>query len=252
MPAIINLLNILQNKTQAMRKLIVVTGGSKGIGRAVVEKFMSEGFDAVTCSRHLDELKNLKVELENTYSGSTLYIRESDMSVKADAQSFADYVLTLKRPPDVLINNAGYFVPGEIATEPEGNLESMINANLYSAYHLTRSLLPKMKEVKAGQIFNMCSIASIKAYPNGGSYAISKFALLGFSKCLREEVKHLNIRVTAVMPGATKTRSWEGVDLPDDRFISVEDIANSIFSAYSLSSGSVVEEIIIRPQLGDI
>jgi short-subunit dehydrogenase len=98
----------------------------------------------------------------------------------------------------------------------------------------------------------MCSIASIKAYPNGGSYAISKFALLGFSKCLREELKSFNIRVTAIMPGATLTASWEGVDLPEERFMRVEDVADTIYGAYSLSGRSVVEEIIIRPQLGDL
>ena len=80
----------------------------------------------------------------------------------------------------------------------------------------------------------MCSIASIKAYPNGGSYAISKFALLGFSKCLREELKGHGIRVTAVIPGATKTASWEGSGLPDDRFMTVEDVADAVHSAYTL------------------
>ncbi len=152
----------------------------------------------------------------------------------------------------MLINNAGYFVPGEISTEPEGNLQSMIEANLYSAYHVTRGLVSQMKELRSGHIFNMCSIASFQAYENGGSYAISKFALLGFSKCLREELKEHRIKVTAVMPGATKTRSWEGTDLPDERFMKAADVADTVFAAYSLSPNTVVEEIIIRPQLGDI
>ncbi|MBT1712581.1 SDR family oxidoreductase, partial [Fulvivirgaceae bacterium PWU5] len=91
-------------------------------------------------------------------------------------------------------NNTGFFVPGEIASEPDGTLESMINANLYSAYYTTRGLVQIMKERRSGHIFNICSIASIKAYSNGGSYAISKFALLGLSKCLREELKQDNIR----------------------------------------------------------
>jgi short-subunit dehydrogenase len=109
-----------------------------------------------------------------------------------------------------------------------------------------------MKLNRSGHIFNMCSIASFMAYPNGGSYAISKFALLGFSKCLREELKTFGIRVTAVMPGATKTASWEGVEIPEDRFIKVEDVADSVFAAYALSDRSVIEELIIRPQLGDL
>jgi short-subunit dehydrogenase len=174
------------------------------------------------------------------------------MAVKDDVKKFIEFVLSINRPIDILVNNAGYFIPGEIATEEEGTLESMINANLYSAYYTTRGLVKSMRERKSGYIFNMCSIASIKAYPNGGSYAISKFALLGFSKCLREELKSFNIRVTAIMPGATLTASWEGVDLPEERFMRVEDVADTIYGAYSLSGRSVIEEIIIRPQLGDL
>lgn len=235
-----------------MRKLIVVTGGSQGIGRAIVSKFASEGFDVVTCARHAGDLEVLKIQIENLNPGSTVFVKQTDMSVRSQVVGFGDFILSLNRPVHVLVNNAGYFVPGEIATEPEGNLESMINANLYSAYYMTRALVAHMKNIKGGHIFNMCSIASIQAYKNGGSYAISKFALLGFSKCLREELKGFQIRVTAVLPGATKTRSWAGAKLPDDRFIKAEDVANSVYGAYALSPGSVVEEILIRPQEGDI
>jgi short-subunit dehydrogenase len=234
-----------------MNKLIVVTGGTKGIGRAVVEKFASEGFDVATCSRNRNDLEELKRGIEKVLSVK-IYIQVADMSKREDVNSFCTYVSTLHRPVDVLVNNAGYFLPGEISTEPEGTLESMINANLYSAYHTTRALIDAMKTRKSGHIFNLCSIASIKAYPNGGSYAISKFALLGFSKCLREELKHFGVRVTAVLPGATFTPSWEGIDLPESRFIPPEDIAEAIFSAHSLSGRTVIEEILIRPQLGDI
>lgn len=235
-----------------MNKLIVVSGGTKGIGRAIVEAFVKEGFDAAVCARKPEELAKLKNELEEVYAGSTILVHAADVSVKEQVKSFADFIISLNRPVDVLVNNAGYFVPGEIATEEEGVLEQMMNANVFSAYHLTRGLVTTMRKNKSGHIFNMCSIASIKAYANGGSYAITKFALLGFSKCLREELKKDGIRVTSIMPGATKTASWDGVDLPDERFIPVEDVADIVYSSYSLSTRSVVEEILIRPQLGDI
>lgn len=234
-----------------MNKVIVVTGGTKGIGLAVIEKFASQGFDVVACARNAKELEALKESTEKKYSVK-VFTKPTDMGDKIQVKAFAEFVLALDRSVDVLVNNAGFFTPGEISTEPEGTLESMINANLYSAYNLTRRLVGEMKEKKSGYIFNICSIASFTAYANGGSYAISKFALLGFSKCLREELKKYNIRVTAVMPGATKTRSWDGVDLPDDRFMPARDIAETVFSAYALSGRSVVEEIVIRPQLGDI
>ncbi len=235
-----------------MRKLIVVTGGSQGIGRAIVSRFAAEGFDIATCARHAGDLEVLKIQVEKLYPGSTVFTHQADVSIASEVGRFADFVLSIDRSVIGLVNNAGYFVPGEITTEPEGNLESMINVNLYSAYHLTRALAPYLKSQKSGHIFNMCSIASITAYENGGSYAISKAALLGFSRCLREELKSYGIRVTAIMPGATNTRSWAGAELPSERFIKPEDVASAVYMAYSMAPGSVVEEIIIRPQEGDV
>jgi len=234
-----------------MNKLIVVTGGTKGIGRAVLDRFSRAGFDVATCSRKGVELEKLDGEIGKA-AGVNVFTHVTDMSVKDEVIRFGDYVNSLQRPVEVLVNNAGCFIPGSVLEEPEGSLESMINSNVLSAYYLTRILAPNMKKGREGHIFNICSIASIKAYPNGGSYAISKFALFGFSKVLREELKEFGIRVTSVLPGATRTASWDGVDLPDDRFMSKEDVAETIYSAYSLSKRSVVEEIIIRPQLGDI
>jgi hypothetical protein len=235
-----------------MQKLAVVTGGTKGIGRAIIQKFAAAGFDIVTCARHARDLEALKQALENEYAGIKVYTLPTDMAVKDDVAKFVAFAANLNRPVEVLVNNAGYFIPGDISTEPEGTLENMINANLYSAYYATRGFIQNMRAAKRGHIFNICSIASFMAYPNGGSYAISKFALLGFSKSLREESKPYNIRVTAVMPGATRTASWDGVDLPDERFMKSEDVAETIYSAYILSERSVVEEIVIRPQLGDL
>jgi short-subunit dehydrogenase len=233
-----------------MNKLIAVTGGTKGIGKAILEKFASNSFDIITCSRNKDELDTLKIHFEKM--GIKAYVVAADMADKKQINAFTDFVNSLNRPLDVLVNNAGYYVPGLVTEEPDGILESMISSNVYSAYYTTRGIVGQMKANRAGHIFNICSVASIKAYPNGGSYAISKFALLGFSKVLREELKEHRIRVTAILPGATQTSSWDGVDLPEDRFMKAEDVADTVYAAYALSGRSVVEELVIRPQLGDI
>lgn len=234
-----------------MNQLAVVTGATKGIGRAVAERFAQAGFDIAVCARKEKDLEQMKAEMEKKFSVK-VFVKTADASNKRQVGDFATFVLQLNRPVRVLVNNAGHFIPGETMQEADGVLESMIESNVYSAYYMTRGLMENMKQNKSGHIFNMCSIASIKAYPNGGSYAISKFALLGFTKVLREELKPSGIRVTAVMPGATKTASWEGTDLPDSRFMKTEDVAEVIFNAYAISDRSVVEEVIIRPQLGDI
>jgi short-subunit dehydrogenase len=104
----------------------------------------------------------------------------------------------------------------------------------------------------AGQIFNICSIASLAAYENGGAYSISKFALLGFSKNLRLEIKDQGIKVTAVCPGAVYTNSWSGSGVDPKRIMEARDIAKMIYAATQLSPQAVVEDIVMRPQLGDL
>ncbi len=109
-----------------------------------------------------------------------------------------------------------------------------------------------MKAVKKGHIFNLCSTASHKAYPNGGSYSITKFALLGFSKNLREEMKPHGVKVTSISPGPVLTASWEGFDGPEDRLMEPADVASMLWAAYNLSPQAVIEDILMRPQLGDL
>jgi short-subunit dehydrogenase len=232
-------------------EMIVVTGGSKGIGRATIECFAKGGFDCVTCSRNLQELEAMKSEVEKTFR-TRVYIFQADLSKKEEAFAFIDFVKQLRRPVRALVNNTGKFVPAPIHEEEEGLLESMIETNLYSAYHLSRAFIPEMKERKSGHIINVCSIASIKAYETGGSYSISKFAMYGLSKGLREEMKPYGVKVTSILPGATQTSSWDGEEIDEMRLMKPEDIAELIWSSFSLSNRSVVEDIIVRPQLGDI
>ena len=234
-----------------MAKLAVITSGTKGIGKATVEKFFNQGFDVVTCARSQADLESLKSELESEGS-PRIHIRATDMSKKEEVLAFAQMVLDLNAPVDVLVNNTGVFIPGAVHNEEDGALESMIETNLYSAYYLTRALIGNMMRKKAGHIFTMGSIAGIDSYANGGSYSISKFALRGFTKALREEMKEHGIRVTSFLAGATYTASWEGVDLPEERFMKASDIADAIYGAHALSNQTVVEEILVRPQLGDI
>lgn len=234
-----------------MSKVAVITGGTKGIGRALVERFAAEGFDIITCARNEANLLEIKELIENHHP-VRIHVKPVDVSKRDEVLDFADFVQGLSSQVAVLVNNAGVFIPGQVHTEADGALEQMIQTNLYSAYHLTRQLVPGMKEGKKGHIFNICSTASFMPYVNGGSYCISKFALLGMSKVLREEMKEHQVRVTSVMPGATYTASWEGAEIPEERFMPATDVASAIWNAYSLSDRTVVEELVLRPQLGDI
>lgn len=232
-------------------KNIIITGASKGIGKAIAEVFAQAGNNIFICARNEMDLYKTTEELQTKFPQSTIKAKPADLSKREDINAFAQWCLAVSTP-DILVNNAGYFLPGSVHNEKEGTLEEMMQANLYSAYHLTRLLLPSMMEKKRGHVFNICSIASLHAYANGGSYSISKFAMLGFSKNLREEMKPHNIKVTAVMPGAVYTDSWSGSGIDPKRIMEVNDVAQMVYATSLLSPQACVEDIIMRPQLGDL
>jgi len=235
-----------------MEKVCVVTGATHGIGRATAEKFLAEGFSVAVCARSREELDSLAAEWSDRFPDARTLTEAADFSKLEEVARFGARVEETFSSVTVLVNNAGAFYPGSIADEPEGALEGLMTVNLFSAYHLTRALLPRMKSAGAGHIVNMCSVASLKAYPGGGSYSITKYALLGFSNNLREELKPHGIRVTAVCPGATWSRSWSGSDVPEDRTMAAEDVADAVWAAHALSARACLETVVLRPQLGDL
>jgi short-subunit dehydrogenase len=230
----------------------IITGASRGLGRAIAGQFAMAGYDLVLSSRDPAALEVAVRELEASYPGIAIRSKAADLSDKQQARQLGEWVLGLGLTVDVLVNNAGQFIYGSLFEEEEGVLERLMAVNLYSAYHLTRALLPEMMARKAGHIFNICSIASLKAYHHGGAYGISKYALAGFSANLREEMKGQGIKVTAVYPGATYTDSWAGSGVDPHRIMESADIARMVVAAAGLSPQATVEEIVLRPQLGDL
>jgi short-subunit dehydrogenase len=230
----------------------VITGASRGLGFSMAEAFAVEGHDLYLTSRNEVKLYNALESLMSRFPDQVIKAKPFDLSAKQGALDFGNWVLGLGVEPDILINNAGTFEPGRIIDEPEGQLENMLHVNVLSAYHLTRVLLPSMIKRKSGHIFNISSIAALQAYPNGGSYSISKFALTGFSKNLREELKPYSVKVTCIYPGAVYTDSWSGSGLDPGRFMKPSDISDTIVQIARLSPQAVVEELVIRPLAGDV
>lgn len=230
----------------------VITGASRGMGKAVAQIFALHGYNLLLCARNEDTLLSTVQELETQYPNITIDAKAFDLGKKQQARLFAEWVLNTADTIDILVNNVGTFVPGNISDEPDGALEQMLEVNLYSAYYTTRALLPRMIAQKSGHIFNMGSIAGLQAYPNGGAYSISKFAVIGFSRNLRHELKPHGIKVTTIIPGAVYTDSWSGSGVAPDRIMEADDIATMIYTASRLSIAATVEEIIMRPQLGDL
>ena len=226
--------------------VVLVTGASRGIGRAIVRRFVAGGCTVVACARGQEGLAALKAELPDVETIAC------DMRDGDAVDAMAAGLLARHDAIDLLVNNAGAYRPGQIASEDDDALIEMLQANLFGAYRLTRRVLPAMVARRQGMVVNMCSTASIAAYPNGGSYSIAKHALHGFSRNLREEMKPHGVRVVALLPGATWTSSWEGAPLAPERLMPAEDIAEMAWTAWTMSSRTVVEDIVMRPQRGDI
>jgi len=237
--------------TENRKPLAIVTGASKGIGRSIAAAFAGRDHRVLICSRKETHLREAAAFIKKEHPGADIKTMEADFSYMASVRSFGEWCLR-EGIPDVLVNNAGIYLPGNLGDEAEGNMENTMNINFFSAYHLTRQLLPAMKAAGRGHIFNISSIAGLSAYEGGGSYSVSKFALTGFSKNLRHELKQSGIKVTTVFPGAVMTDSWKGFDNSQQRIMEAGDIAAMVLAAASLSPQATVEEIIIRPQLGDL
>jgi len=230
--------------------VVVVTGASQGIGKAIAERFADEGVRIALWSRTESKLEAVAKRCRE--KGAEALVCPCDVTNDEDVENAADAVLSEWGAPDVLVNNAGAFTPAPIDETSADAFRSQVDVNLNAPYVVTKQFLSPMREAGSGHLFFMGSIASITAYPGSVAYCAAKHGLLGLARVVREETKEDALRVTTVMPGATRTPSWDGTELPDERFMAPDDVAEAVYDAFHLSPRTVVEEILLRPQEGDV
>lgn len=223
----------------------VITGATKGIGRAIAIKFAQNGYDLVLVARGLDELDKLRQEL--TPYGNAIFTQIADCSVKKEVYAFLNSTTINLDHVDVLVNNVGLFLPGSMLDEDDETFEKQQHLNVNAGYYISKFFGKKMRSAKRGHIFNICSVASKAPVKNGGSYSVTKAAMLSLNHVLRQELAPHNVKVTAFLPGSTKTSSWEGTTIPDEKFVQPEDIAETLFTILNLSKGVNVDEVLITP-----
>ena len=231
-----------------MNKKAVITGATRGIGKAIAKSLAEAGYDLALLSRSASDLEALTSEIHQHFSEVEIITFAGDLSKPEEAKAFALFIEKQWKSVDVLINNAGIYIEGGIINEEENVLEQMMNLHFYSAYHLSKHLCQGMREVQSGHIINICSVASKEVVKGASYYSISKQALYAFSNALREEVRKDHIKVTSILPGSTYTSSWDNIDLQAE-MIQAEDIAKTVLYALSLSFAACAEEILIKPIL---
>jgi len=231
--------------------IVVVTGASQGIGRATAEAFSArDGATVALVARTRPKLETV-AEACRTRGGEPLVV-PTDVTDDEAVTAMAETVQSEWGPPDVLVNNAGNFDYAPLDELTLEGFRDQIDVNLTGAFAVTQAFLPEMRERGSGHLFFMGSVASIMAYPGNAGYCAAKHGLRGLARVVREETKDEGLRVTTVLPGATDTPTWEDVDLPAERFMAPEDVAQSVVDAYHLSDRTVLEELLLRPQEGDV
>lgn len=223
----------------------IITGATKGIGKAIAVALAKQGYNIIACARNMDELVAFEKELSQ-FGVSVLTIR-TDCSIKAEVIDFVEQAMTFAPEIDVLVNNVGVFIPSLLLDEEDEVFEIQQQLNINAAYYISKRIGKLMRKQGFGHIFNICSIASKAPVENAGSYSVTKAAMLSLNHVLRGELAPYNVKVTAIMPGSTYTASWDGTTIAKEKFVQPEDIAKAITNVLALGNGANVEELVITP-----
>jgi NADP-dependent 3-hydroxy acid dehydrogenase YdfG len=232
--------------------VVLLTGASQGIGAAIARTFAKElsGCRLALVARNE---KNLRaVARACTKLGADTEVFGCDVSDEASVAALAKAVTKRFGTVDVLINNAGKFFGAPFLQTKISDFDAQLAANLRSVFLVSQAFVPGMVKRGRGDVFNLSSIAGRQAYPNGAAYCAAKYGVTGLSAVMRSELRDKGVRVCCIHPGATFSPSWSGSGVPAERMMPAEDIARAILDIYRLSRRTVVEEIVLRPQLGDV
>jgi NADP-dependent 3-hydroxy acid dehydrogenase YdfG len=184
--------------------------------------------------------------------GGTALANFDNIATPQGAQALVFAAMKAFGRVDVLINNAGKFEASALTATSVAQFDRMYAANLRSAFLMTRAFVPAMTRRRRGDVFFMSSIAGLAAYPGGAGYCAAKFGVTGLAKVLRAETKSAGVRVCCVYPGATWSPSWSESGVAAERMMPAEDVARAFLEVYRLSRQTVVEEMVLRPQAGDL
>ncbi|MBM5071033.1 SDR family oxidoreductase [Vibrio parahaemolyticus] len=234
-----------------MKKLVVITGASSGIGEAVARRFSEEGHPLLLVARRVERLEALN--LPNT------------LCEKVDVTDQASLITAIEKaeaqfgPADVLVNNAGVMLLGQIDTQDAAEWKRMFDVNVLGLLNGMHSVLASMKARNSGTIINISSIAGKKTFPDHAAYCGTKFAVHAISENVREEVAASNVRVTTIAPGAVETELLSHTTSQDIKdgydawkvdmggVLAADDVARAVMFAYQQPQNVCIREIALAP-----
>ena len=226
-------------------KVAVVTGASQGIGLAIATELASLGYSLGLIARTKADIEKTSRDIQKKYPDVKVINAAFDIVDGAKADNFIRLVYSELGSISVLINNAGYYRSGT-SSVPMDEVQRLIDVNFFAAVRFVQAVLPSMKKLGHGYIFNIASLAGVETFAEVGSYSGSKFALVGYSKSLAQELAPLGIKVTVLCPSWVNTKNSKDAPMKPVQMIQVEDLALTIRYLLSLGSSALVREIIIR------
>lgn len=228
----------------AIGKIALVTGASRGIGRALALALAADGYRVALVSRTQSDLESLAAEINKVTEAS---VHAIDVTNKTDIHRCVTSVQKLWGPIDVLVNNAGVFEFGSIEVTSE-KLDRLYEINLRAPFCFMQEVLPGMRERKSGYIFNIASISGTEAGVGYGAYGSSKFGLVGLNEALFKELAKENIKVTAICPSWVDTAMAveAGATMDGELMIQPSDIAKTLRWLLSLSPAATISKVVVN------
>lgn len=220
----------------------IVTGASRGIGKAVALNFAHLGYDLALIARDESLLHAVNSEIKDKYPVNT-GVFALDVANKSSVDETIHRIITTHGRIDILFNNAGILCQGTSEIDP-ADFESMIQINLFGFFNFIHAVAPHMKKQRSGYIMNLASLAGKVALASTGGYAASKFAVVGLSEALFNEMLAYNVKVTAICPSVIATDMTEGIqNFPNEEKISVNDIVETVNFLLKLSPKAIIKDI---------
>jgi NADP-dependent 3-hydroxy acid dehydrogenase YdfG len=233
---------------------IVITGASKGIGRAIAFKFARETKRALrlsVCARHAEELEQLRAELEGHSSMLQIFSAVCDVSNETEVALFAEEAQRRFGTVDILVNNAGFGIFRSVTEMTTKEFDSVLAVNLRGVFLVTRAVIGRMLTKRSGTVITISSIAGKNGFSGGAAYCAAKFGVRGLMQSLFLEVREHNIRVVTIFPGSVDTDFFDenrgSGTLQSPNALKAEDIADCVYAAASLPARADISELEIRP-----
>ncbi|PSR13123.1 MAG: hypothetical protein DA408_09295 [Bacteroidetes bacterium] len=224
---------------------IAISGGSRGIGRAIAEVFGQQGYTVFVAARTPAQLQALAAGWPATCPTSRLVTFCADLATEAGCLAWAAHIDSQVSSLQVLVHNLGQFAPGDLLTGPPPQLAHFFATNVFSAHYLTQALLGRLREARPGHLVTIGSVATTDWPAPLHAYALSKYALEAWHRGVRKELAGTAVKTTLVRPGATLTSSWDGIAVDPATLLTPERVAQVV--AQVVAATEDFEEITVRP-----